>query len=820
MQVASHGKAFWPAGRGEMAERIRSYDWAATPLGPIETWPQSLKTAVDLMLEHGFPATIQWGPQAVLLYNDPYIPVISDRHPQALGRSIFETFQEIRSYLEEISSRVRSGETIVLKDQHFAILSDGKFKEVWFTLSHQPLRDESGAVVGISVTGVETTARILAEQHSDEVEAELREGEERQAFLLKLSDALRPLADPTRIQETASRILGEHLGCDWTYYAEFDEAAGFGTVDHNHAKDDAASIAYGHALAPYESVLAIMRPGRTYVEGNVAQSTQLSADSRAATAALGIDSIVCAPILKDGVLRAGVVAAYRTPHAWTPIEIALIEDVADRTWAAVEHARAQVALRESEERYRTLFQSMDEGFCIIEVLFDKRQRPYDYRFIETNPAFERHTGLNEAVGKTMREMAPDHEQHWFDIYGKIARTGEPIRFENAARALGRWYEVCAFRVGEPEQRRVAVLFNDISERKRTDDALRESEERFRTLAESLEDVFYMTDLDRGTLLYLSPSYERVWGRPAAELEANLSAFTRSLHPDDHAIFLKGKETQGRGEPVVAEYRIVRPDGSIRWIFDRSFPVPGASGHRAAGIATDITDRKRAEEALRESESQAKLLLAELQHRVRNTLAVIRSIARRTAAASETAEDYAMHLEGRIDAFARVQAVVTRDPIAGVDLEMLVAEELHAHAAHEGEQVTSISGPPIRLRSKAAETFALAIHELATNAVKYGALSSEQGRITVKWRMEQAEGGPRLVFDWIETGMQLSGKQPKRRGFGTELIERTLTYDLAGEASLRFEPTGLRCTITLPVTDWVFVRNAAHHSAVMNSARVH
>jgi PAS domain S-box-containing protein len=140
---------------------------------------------------------------------------------------------------------------------------------------------------------------------------------------------------------------------------------------------------------------------------------------------------------------------------------------------------AEVRLRASETRYRALFDSVDAGFCIIEVLLDDAGRPVDYRFLETNPAFVRQTGLADAVGRTMRELAPAHEAHWFEAYGRVARTGEPARFEAAAEALGRWYEVYAVRVGDPGERRVAVLFNDVAERKRAeaerDRLLRESE---------------------------------------------------------------------------------------------------------------------------------------------------------------------------------------------------------------------------------------------------------------------------------------------------------------------------------------------------------
>jgi PAS domain S-box-containing protein len=150
------------------------------------------------------------------------------------------------------------------------------------------------------------------------------------------------------------------------------------------------------------------------------------------------------------------------------------------------------ALQESEERYRNLFSAMTEGFCIIEVLFDARGKPEDYRFLEVNEAFERQTGLHDAVGKRMRELAPAHEAYWFEKYGNVALTGEPAHFMNEARALNRWYDVHAYRVGEPKHRRVAVVFNDFSDYKKAQEALLQSErlafqrQQLQALAERLQ----------------------------------------------------------------------------------------------------------------------------------------------------------------------------------------------------------------------------------------------------------------------------------------------------------------------------------------------
>ncbi|WP_188062244.1 ATP-binding protein [Sphingobium sp. KCTC 72723] len=145
-------------------------------------------------------------------------------------------------------------------------------------------------------------------------------------------------------------------------------------------------------------------------------------------------------------------------------------------------------LHRGAAKYRSLFESIDAGFCIINMVFDSADRPINYIFIEANPAFVRQTGLEDAVGKSMQQLVPAHEQHWFDIYGNVAKTGDHVRFEEHAEALGDiWYEVYAFRVGDPSAAQVAVLFNDISERRKMEDALRESQDRLRRLNETLEE---------------------------------------------------------------------------------------------------------------------------------------------------------------------------------------------------------------------------------------------------------------------------------------------------------------------------------------------
>src|SRR4028118_573384 len=152
--------------------------------------------------------------------------------------------------------------------------------------------------------------------------------------------------------------------------------------------------------------------------------------------------------------------------------VAAFMDISDRK-------QALAALHRSEERYRTLFDCLDEGFCIIEMLFDENEKPIDYRFLEVNPAFLKQTGLEQAAGKTARQLVPDLEDYWFEMYGKVALTGESLRFEYGSEVMNRWFDVLAFRTPEPQSRKVALLFKEITDRKQSENLLRQQEEQLR-----------------------------------------------------------------------------------------------------------------------------------------------------------------------------------------------------------------------------------------------------------------------------------------------------------------------------------------------------
>lgn len=303
----------------------------------------------------------------------------------------------------------------------------------------------------------------------------------------------------------------------------------------------------------------------------------------------------------------------------------------------------------------------------------------------------------------------------------------------------------------------------------------------------------------GTMAYLSPTFQTMFGMPAGA-DFNRDDWAALVHPEDLPAALEALPRSEQGEVVQIDYRIIRPsDGAVRWIRDKGFPLFGPDGKvkAIAGIARDFTEERSAIEGFAQSEARARLLLAELQHRVRNTLGVVRSIARRTAERSRDVKEFATHLDGRLAAFARVQALVTRCPESGVSLREIVEDELLAHGAQEGRSLV-LDGPPILLEPRMAERISLAVHELAANAVKHGVLGAKPGEVQVRWSMSGSPGAPMLGFSWKETGLGRALRRPRRTGFGTELLTRTLAYELKAKSAMHFGKNGFSYTLFVPL----------------------
>ena len=451
------------AGPGEMRARCRAHDWGATALGPVESWPPSLRVLAPLVLAAGVPSAIFWGPELTLIYNDAYIPLMGALHPVVLGRPHFDVVPESRAMFEPLFARVRSGETVSLGDVPTTFRRDaldGPLTTSFYTFSFAPVRevdDPAGPVIGIHGITLETTA-----------EAKLRATEARKTFLLTLSDALRPLVDPVEIQGEAARLLGEQLGADRVLYAETEEDT---IVVHRDWVRGIASMAGRYPASVWGEYIAVYLRGEAYVVHDVACDPKVDDTAIASYRGVDVAAFIGLGLVKGGAHVASFGVHSRTPRAWTAEEVELVRETAERTWAAVERARAELALRESEAKYRTIFDSIDEGFATHEVLYDDAGRPADMLYLEINPAFERHTGVSGCVGRTVREILPTIEDAWIEKYARVARTGEPLRFEQHNESTGRWYSSYLSRVGHDGSPLVASVFNDITERKRAEATL-------------------------------------------------------------------------------------------------------------------------------------------------------------------------------------------------------------------------------------------------------------------------------------------------------------------------------------------------------------
>jgi two-component system CheB/CheR fusion protein len=292
------------------------------------------------------------------------------------------------------------------------------------------------------------------------------------------------------------------------------------------------------------------------------------------------------------------VLPYKTTEGLTDGIVVTLVDISERI-------RHEEALRRSKWRYHTLFDTLIEGFCTIEIVFDSEGRPVDYRFLEVNPAFAKQTGLHDAQGRFMRDLAPDHERHWFEIYGKVALTGEPVQFEKEAKALGRYYDVCAYRIGEPESRQVAILFNDITERKRAEETLILSEQRRSLALEAVQAGTWEWDL-RTNEYFWSDELWSLYGLEPYSCKPSHEEWRKIVHPGDrsNAEHIIGEAiSQGRG--FNTEWRIMSGEGTERWLLSRGRPITDNNDHvvRYLGIVIDITERKRVEEEKKTLQSQ-------------------------------------------------------------------------------------------------------------------------------------------------------------------------------------------------------------------------
>ncbi|MFC3126920.1 PAS domain S-box protein [Pseudoroseomonas globiformis] len=476
--------------------------------------------------------------------------------------------------------------------------------------------------------------------------------------------------------------------------------------------------------------------------------------------------------------------------------------------------RAAEALRESELRFRTLAEAIPQ--IVWSTLPDGR---IDY----VNPRLQDFTGLAPgiAVQSLDRLVHPEDQQRAERAWRRALRGGKPFSAElRLRRAEGGWRWCVAralpARAADGTIRRWIGAVTDVSELAEAREALARqvaaqtasrkaavqaaadlaaSESRFRRFAEASPDVMWMSDISGQNLEFLSPAFERIWGVSQERMEREPGLWVEMIHPADRDR-VQAAATQARITGMQdIEYRITRPDGGMRWIRDVGFPILDAQGRmtRRGGLSRDVTDAKAAE-------ARQALLLGELNHRVKNTLATVHSLALQTArnvvGAPDAIPRFLQDFQARLLTLSRGHDLLTARTWRGATLEETARAVLapwQGEAAGEpGEFRFRIGGPTVWLAPKQALGLALALHELATNALKHGALTHQDGRIVVRWGGE-ADGMVQLM--WRE-GNGPPVRAPSRKGFGTRMLERGLPAELGPGSSvkLNYESDGFVAAI--------------------------
>jgi PAS domain S-box-containing protein len=448
----------------------------------------------------------------------------------------------------------------------------------------------------------------------------------------------------------------------------------------------------------------------------------------------------------------------------------------------------QSGIRQSEIRYRRLFEAAHDGVLILDAVSRK--------ITDANPFMSKLLGyrLDELLGKELWEIGLlKDEEASQAAFRELQKSGQ-VRYEDlpleSKSGEQREVEVVANRYDEAGTQVIQCNVRDITERKRTEGALRASEQRFRTLFELGPSAVYSCDA-RGVIQDFNRQATKLWGRTPTRGDDSerFCGSLRMYRPDGSfmphdqcpmAWVSLGKVSEVMDEEVIVE----RPDGSRVTAVVNIRPLKNNHGEVTGAIncAYDITDRKKVEEHQR-------FLMGELAHRGGNLLAVIQSIVARTLIGAKPLAEERNTLTRRLQALARSQSALMSKGFHGA----LVAEIIRLEFEGFSDRVVA-NGPDVMLNSRAAQTFALLLHELATNATKYGALSQpDRGRVDIHWSIEEGTGEARFNFQWQERGGP-PVVAPTRKGFGSILLEKLASQDFGAPPVIKFTPHGLSYSI--------------------------
>ncbi|WP_207537632.1 PAS domain S-box protein [Sabulicella rubraurantiaca] len=460
---------------------------------------------------------------------------------------------------------------------------------------------------------------------------------------------------------------------------------------------------------------------------------------------------------------------------------------------------AQAKLRESEERFQLLVGSVRDyailtidreglvtswppgaaavfGWSEAEMLGRSVDRTFVPEDVATGePQKEREIALREGVAPNVREH--------------LRKDGARIFIDGSTQSL----------VGaDGEVREFIKIGQDVTEARRVQQALLASEARLRTLVEGIPQPVWRSG-GEGRWSWASPQWQGFTGQG---LEASLNlGWLDAVHPADRAAVLEAwREARESGGAFRVEHRLWHAaEGRWQWVQSQALPVRGGPGAGQGGSITEWIGTTTDVEEMRQAQEQ-RILIEELHHRGRNLLAVVSGIAEQIQATSTSLEEFGRGFSQRLAALGRVQGLLSREVAPNVTVGELLRLELAAHGVDESHERVTLSGPEVTLPARAVQLLALALHELLTNALKHGALGGG-GRLAVTWSTDGRGEPPGLQLDWSESGVAMpAGDAARRRGFGLDLLEQLLPYELDAETTIEFAADGLQCSVRLPLED--------------------
>ncbi len=558
------------------------------------------------------PFCIFMGEDMILEMSNQLVLDIWQVSKEAFGKPFLEILPEMKeqSFMTYMLDVYHNGVTHKLDEMPTPFLrKNGEIETRYYNFVFQPYYQNENTVVGIMVNAIDLTDYVVARK-------KIEDSEKQQAFLLKLSDAIKELIDPADIQLTACRILGEHVKATRVLYVEVlnEELL---VVNNNYINGVAPIIATFNAEVFGKHTIDAFKNNEKVIINDIHTNDRYSEDVKSVFMSLGIVANAGTGLVKGGRWVAALGMHFNAPREWTATEILLMEETAERTWAAVERAKAEEALRKSEEKYRLLFDSIDEAVSTLELIFDENDKAVDFTILDSNPAMSKVTGLpiNEVQGKTAKEILPNLDQFWLETYEQVVKTGKPIRFENKQEDLNNnWFEVYAAKVGDKQSKKLIIVYNNITERKEAEEKIKESEERFRMIANVTPNMVWAINPD-GSTRYVNTYTLDYFGRTTENFPSDWSEF---IHPDDlEFVMTTIQQAFAKSTGYQLGFRLKRHDGTYPHFMANSAPakMPDGTLYGYIGTTVDITEMREAQLSLLESESRFRILAEKLPQMV-------------------------------------------------------------------------------------------------------------------------------------------------------------------------------------------------------------